>query len=85
MNLLHREEPELNGDTRSERRLWTLPPAPAAETAPFEGAEVLDELQQTEFGLFLWQALRDAVLWSSCNAADRMELYVGDSPPESQA
>jgi hypothetical protein len=74
MNLLYREEPELESDTRAQRRLWTLPPAPAIEAAPFDGAQLLDELR-TEFGLFLWQALRDVVLWASCDPAQRDGLF----------
>lgn len=74
MNLLYREEPELERDARAQRRLWTLPPAPGIQAAPFEGAEILDELR-TEFGLFLWQSLRDAVLWASCDPARRHELF----------
>lgn len=74
MNLLYREEPELERDARGQRRLWTLPPAPGVQAAPFEGAEILDELR-TEFGLFLWQALRDVVLWASCDPTRRHELF----------
>ena len=74
MNLLYREEPELDRDARAERRLWTLPVMPGIKAAPFEGAEILDELR-TDFGLFLWQALRDVVLWASCHPAQRGVLF----------
>ncbi|HEX6371393.1 MAG TPA: hypothetical protein VF006_20920 [Longimicrobium sp.] len=78
MNLLYREEPELDRDVRAERRFWTLPPAPGTNAAPYEGADILDELR-TEFGLFLWQALRDVVLWASCDAARRQELFAASA------
>lgn len=84
MNLLHRVEPELDRDVRAERRLWTLPPAPGMEAAPYEGAEILNELR-TEFGLFLWQALRDVVLWTSCDAAQRQGLFAEGAEPLPQA
>jgi hypothetical protein len=84
MNLLHREEPELGSDARAQRRLWTLPPAPGVEAAPFEGAPLLDELR-TEFGLFLWQALRDVVLWASCDPAPRHELFSSADEPLPQS
>jgi hypothetical protein len=80
MNLLYREEPELESDARAQRRLWTLPPAPAIEAAPFEGAPIVEELR-TEFGLFLWQALRDVVLWTSCDPARRHELFTSTAEP----
>jgi hypothetical protein len=84
MNLLYREEPELDRDVRSERRLWTVAPAPAVEAAPYEGAEILDELR-TEFGLFLWQALRDVMLWASCDSDERHGLFAADVGPITQA
>jgi tetratricopeptide (TPR) repeat protein len=74
MNLLYREEPELEHDARAQRRLWTLPPAPSIEAAPFEGAGILDDLR-TDFGLFLWQALRDVVLWAACDPPSRSNLF----------
>jgi hypothetical protein len=74
MNLLYREEPELDLDARAERRLWTLPVSPSIKAAPYEGAEILEELR-TDFGLFLWQALRDVILWASCDPAQRGDLF----------
>lgn len=61
---------------RKPRRRWRwhVPPAIVHGPATLEGTEVLDEVSG-EFGLVLWQTLRDVALWSSVAPGERAGLF----------
>jgi tetratricopeptide (TPR) repeat protein len=66
MTGLRQDDPVLS--RRSKRR--QTPHVPPIETLPFEGARVLDEVPG-DLGAFLFQRVRDILLWSSFAADDR--------------
>ncbi|MBV9774761.1 MAG: hypothetical protein JO040_12475, partial [Gemmatimonadetes bacterium] len=61
---------------RKPRRRWRwhVPPAIMHGPGALEGTEVLDEVSG-EFGLILWQTLRDVGLWSSVAPGERAGLF----------
>jgi tetratricopeptide (TPR) repeat protein len=62
---------------RSRPRRWTALPVPTLHGAEMlDQGVVLDELR-SPLGLALWQALRDALLWSQTAPGERAELFAG--------
>lgn len=66
MTGLRHDDPALPRRPRGRQ----TPHAPPPEALPFEGARVLDEIPG-ELGAFLFQRLRDVLLWSSFSVGER--------------
>ncbi|HEX8210335.1 MAG TPA: hypothetical protein VF584_09105 [Longimicrobium sp.] len=67
-------EPKLRPARRKTQRRWRIPPVLTQGPEVFEGLGVLDEVPG-EGGVILWQALRDATLWSEAAPEVRPALF----------
>lgn len=67
-------EPRLRPARRKTQRRWRVPPVLTEGPDVFEGLGVLDEVPG-EGGVVLWQALRDATLWSEAAPELRPGLF----------